>query len=74
MAKLEKIIGGNTNPWGGIDVNYRPSRFSIGQGGVIRNGYSDTGCRITNNGNIRDRYYRDTGLRIDSFNIIKRGY
>ena len=46
MADLEKIIGGNINSWGGIDVNYRPSGFSIGQGGVIRNGYSDIGCRI----------------------------
>ena len=74
MAKLEKIIGGNINSYGGIDVNYRPSGFSIGQGGVIRNGYSDTGCCITNNGNIRDGYYRDTGFRINSFDIIKRGY
>ena len=74
MADLEKIIGGNINSWGGIDVNYRPSGFSIGQGGVIRNGYSDTGCRVVNDGNIRGGYYRGTGLRIDSFNIIKRGY
>ena len=72
MPKLEKIIGGNINPWGGIDVNYRPAGFSIGQGGVIRDGYSDTGCRITENGNIRDGYYRDTGLRINPLNIIKR--
>ena len=74
MAKLEKIIGGTINSRGGVDVNYKPSGFSIGQGGVIRDGYSDTGCCITNNGNIRDGYYRDTGFRINSFDIIKRGY
>ncbi len=30
MSKLESIIGGNVNSWGGVDVNYRPSGFSIG--------------------------------------------
>lgn len=54
MGKSEKIIGRSINSWGGIDVNYWPTGFNIGQGGVILNGYSDSGCRITNNSNIRD--------------------
>ena len=74
MAKLENIIGGNINLWGGVDKNYRPTGFSIDRGGVIRDGYSDTGCRITENGIIRDVYHMDTSLRINSFDIIKRGY
>jgi len=74
MSKLERIIGGTINCFGGIDVNYRPTGFNIGQGGVVREGYNDTGCRIMENGSIRDGYKLDTGLRIDSFNNIKRGY
>lgn len=74
MEKLEKIIGGSINLWGGVDKNYSPTGFSINQGGVIRDGYSDTGCRVMENGSIRDGYYRDTGLSINSFNIVKRGY
>ena len=74
MSKLERIIGGNMNSWGGIDVNYRPSGFSIDRGGVVREGHNDRGCRISGNGIVRDGYYNDTGLRIDHSNTIKRGY
>ena len=74
MAKLEKIVGGNINTLGGVDKNYRPTGFSIDRCGVIRDGYSDTGCRIAENGTIRDGYHMDTSLRINSFEIIKRGY
>ena len=74
MAKLEKIVGGNINTLGGVDKNYRPTGISIDRGGVIRDGYTDTGCRITENGIIRDGYHMDTGLRINSFDIIKREY
>ena len=67
MAKLENIIGGNINSWGGVDKNYRPTGISIDRGGVIRDGYSDTESRISENGIIRDHYHMDTGLRINSF-------
>ena len=74
MAKLEKIIGGNVNSWGGVENNYKPTGFSIDRGGVIREGYVDTGCRVSENGIIRDGYRMDTGLSIDFCNTIKRGY
>ena len=74
MIKLDRIAGGTINNFGGIDVNYTPTGINVGQGGVIREGYNDTGCRIMRNGNIRDRFYMNTGLRVDPFNNIKRGY
>ena len=67
MAKLENIIGGTINSGGGVDVNCRPAGFSIDKSGVVRDGYSDTGCRVTENRNIRDCNYRDTGLSIELF-------
>ena len=74
MKKLEGIIGGKINSWGGIDVNYRPSGFNVAADGRISQGYQDTGCRIMNNGNIRDNYYQDTRLSVNRFGMIGRRY
>lgn len=74
MSKLEKIIGGNINSWGGIDKSYSPTGFNIDQGGVIRDGYNNTEFRVSGDGIIRDGYNNDTGLSVNFSNTIKRGY
>ena len=74
MSKLESIIGGNINSYGGIDVNYKPTGFNIDQGGSICEGYRNTGFRITGNGSIRDHYNNGAGVHVNQFDFIKRDY
>lgn len=74
MKKLESIVGGSINSYGGIDVNYRPTGFSVGSGGQIREGYQDTFAKIGRDGNIRRSYGELTGLSVDLFGNIKKGY
>lgn len=69
---LEDIAGGSVNRFGGIDVNYQPTGFSIENSGVIRQGYFDSGLRCGDDGAIRGDYGMRTGFEINSFGTIQR--
>lgn len=74
MNKLEGIVGGTINGYGGIDVGYQPTRFSVGSGGQIMEGYQDTFARIGQDGNIRGSYGELTGLSVSQWSTIGNGY
>lgn len=71
---LDSILGGTINGYGGIDVNYQPSGFSVGLGGQIKEKYKGTGFGVGRDGSIRGNYGEHTGMGVDLFGNIKKAY
>ena len=73
MSKLECIIDGDINSWGGLDNNFMHRGFNFDQG-EINEGYNETEYRTTENSIVHGHYNNGTGVRVDRFNSIKREY